>query len=396
VLPQTGEQTAADPPTVVGDDKSPAADAEPTAAGGETGDQTVAIPAPVRDLPAGIDPTEYADAPAASAPRGKLRRRLRYLRRVRDLLLRDLGGFTFEIRRTVGGAPTEAHRKLVESKMNRIEALDAEVRALEGRLGEPHDTAVLREPGIGGTCPECGELYSSDAHYCSRCGAPLDAKARAKRDAAVAAAVHEKPAAEPAPASVLWAAGPRPEAAEPEPEEQPSEVTSRWLAVPRAAPADGASAADATPEGEAAPAETPDVPAVDESGEAAADESGEAAAAPDEPDQVGAETPAEVAAETPAEVAAEPSAEVGADEPAEVGAEAPDEVAAEQSAEPGAEPSEEAAPEPSEDAAPEPTGAEKPDEAVAEQPEFNPGPNGRKTDDVPEPDPLPTREERGT
>ena len=47
---------------------------------------------------------------------------------------------------------------------------------------------MLREPGIGGTCPECGELHASDAHYCSRCGEPLDAKARARRDAAIAAA----------------------------------------------------------------------------------------------------------------------------------------------------------------------------------------------------------------
>jgi hypothetical protein len=208
-----------------------------------TGEETVAIPAttaPTRDLPAGIDPTEYADAPEASAPRGKLRRRLRYLRRVRELLLRDLGGFTFEIHRTAGGTAEETHRRLAEAKVNRIAALDTEVRALEERLGEPHEGALLREPGIGGTCPECGELHASDAHYCSRCGAPLDAKARARRDAAVAAAAQHQtgshPAAEPASASGLWAAGPRPAAkAEPEPEEEEprSAVTNQWLALPR-------------------------------------------------------------------------------------------------------------------------------------------------------------------
>jgi hypothetical protein len=208
-----------------------------------TGEETVAIPAtdvaPIRDLPAGIDPTEYADAPEASAPRGKLRRRLRYLRRVRELLLRDLGGFTFEIHRTAGGKAEESHRRLAEAKVNRLAALDTEVRALEERLGEPHEGALLREPGIGGTCPECGELHASDAHYCARCGAPLDAKARARRDAAVAAAAQHQtgshPTAEPASASGLWAAGPRP-AAKPagEEEEEPrSEVTNQWLAVPR-------------------------------------------------------------------------------------------------------------------------------------------------------------------
>src|SRR5689334_14113150 len=78
--------------------------------------------------------------------------------------------------------------------------------------GEPPERTVVREPGIGGLCPECGEMHASDAHFCSRCGAPLDAKARAKRDAAVQAAA--APASEPAPASVLWAGGPAPRAAE--------------------------------------------------------------------------------------------------------------------------------------------------------------------------------------
>jgi hypothetical protein len=359
VLPETGDQPAADTPTVVG--------------GGDTatGDQTIVIPARMRDLPAGVDPSEYADAPAASAPRGKLRRRLRYLRRVRDLLLRDLGGFTYEIRRTVGGTPTESHRKLVESKLSRIEALDAEVRALEGRLDEPHETALLREPGIGGTCPECGELHSSDAHYCSRCGTPLDAKARAKRDAAVAAAVHETgsatPAPEPAPASVLWAAGPRPSAAAPEaaPEEPASEVTSRWLAVPRRA-----EASEPGPEpvaAEAEPDEAAPKPGVEEAGQPEGEPTpppGETATAP---------TPA--AEKKPAKRTRKPAAKKTAD----------------------------AAVEPPQPPVDEPV-AEKPDTApVADEvpadepqaPDFTPAPNGRKNDEVREPDPLPSRQERG-
>ena len=134
---------------------------------------------PVRDLPAGLDPDELTSAPPGSARRGKLRRRLRYLRHVRELLLRDLGGFTYEVHRTAGGTPQEGHRPLAEAKANRIAALDSEVGAIEARLGEPHPETVLREIGIGGTCPECGELYASDARFCSRCGTPLDAKARA-------------------------------------------------------------------------------------------------------------------------------------------------------------------------------------------------------------------------
>ena len=137
---------------------------------------------------------------------------------MRELLLRDLGGFIYEVHRTAGGTPQESHRRLAASKAERIATLDGEVRGLESRLSEPHAEPLLREPGIGGTCPECGELHASDARYCARCGTPLDAKAQALRDAAIAAAAAAHPTTgshavtEPGPASVLWAAGPRPRA----------------------------------------------------------------------------------------------------------------------------------------------------------------------------------------
>ncbi len=174
------------------------------------------------DLPAGVDPAELEHAPA-SARRGRLRRRLRYLRSVRELLLRDLGGLTYEIHRTASGA-SESHARLQQGKADRIAALDAEVRALEARLGEPHPATTLREAGIGGTCPECGELHASDAHFCSRCGAPLDAKARAKREAAAAPE-------ESRPASTLWAGlrGRKPAEPESSPPDKPAAVTGEWL-----------------------------------------------------------------------------------------------------------------------------------------------------------------------
>jgi hypothetical protein len=195
-----------------------------------------AQPAPARDLPAGVDPHDLATAPAASARRGKLRRRLRYLRHVRELLLRDLGGFTYEIHRTAGGTAQEPQRTLAAAKAQRLSALDAEVRAIESRLGEPHGETLLREPGIGGTCPECGELHASDAHFCARCGAALDDRARAQR-AAEQPATGSHAVVEPQPASVLWAGGPR-ASTEPSPgdeedaaAEPPSAVTSQWLAT---------------------------------------------------------------------------------------------------------------------------------------------------------------------
>ena len=237
----------------------------------------VAQPAPARDLPAGVDPSDLASAPAASARRGKLRRRLRYLRHVRELLLRDLGGFTYEIHRTAGGTAQEPQRRLAAAKAKRISALDEEVLVLESRLGEPHAETLLREPGIGGTCPECGELHASDAHFCSRCGTGLDEKARTKR-AAEQPTTGSQAVVEPQPASVLWAGGPRPApepkaAEEEEKPEPPSSVTSQWLAggqpttfsraaqtEPAAAPEPAAAApAPTTPEPE--PASTTEPPA---------------------------------------------------------------------------------------------------------------------------------------
>ena len=139
---------------------------------------------------------------------------------------------------------------------------------------------MLREPGIGGTCPECGELHSSDARYCSRCGTPLDAKALALRDAAIAAAAAAHPTTgshavtEPGPASVLWAAGPRPAtAAEAGGGCRPASVTSQWLArrdqpTVMGAPVEGAEAppAAARPPAAAAPPAASRRPHEDEPG----------------------------------------------------------------------------------------------------------------------------------
>ncbi len=370
---------------------APPADEQATQVIPATGEQTVAIPAvaTVRDLPAGVDPSEYADAPEASAPRGRVRRRLRYLRRMRDLLLRDLGGFTFEIHRTAGGAPDETQRGLVESKMKRIEALDTEVRALEARLGEPHAGAVLREPGIGGSCPECGELYASDAHYCARCGTPLDAKARARRDAAVAAAVQQTTGshqvAEPAPASLLWAAGPRPvvkaEEAAPAPEEPQSAVTSQWLALPprpetEEEPAPAAEAAPATetaaePE-TAAEAETVVAPKPKRT----RTRTRKAAAKP-RADEAQDETATEARDAAPPESRDEAPTEAQDEAPTEAPVEAQDETPA-------------ATPEPRDEAPPE-AGDEAPAEESADAPTYEPAPNGRGGD---VPDPLTSRRDQ--
>src|SRR5688572_28366863 len=107
-------------------------------------------PTAAHDLPAGVDPHELGAAAGEGARRGGVRRRARYLRSVREVLLRDLGGFTYEVHRTAGGSHDDGHRRMSEAKAARLAAIDAELRALEGRLGEPRPDAVLRQPGLGG------------------------------------------------------------------------------------------------------------------------------------------------------------------------------------------------------------------------------------------------------
>ena len=127
----------------------------------------VHTPVPVLDLaaPAGLEPVP-ADAPATKSfrLRGRLRRRLRYLRRVRELGFRDLGGLLFDLHRFGrDGTP------LVAAKLAALRTVDAELRALELALDDHREATVLREPGIA-ACPRCATLHGSDANFCPNCG----------------------------------------------------------------------------------------------------------------------------------------------------------------------------------------------------------------------------------
>ena len=105
--------------------------------------------------------------------RGRLRRRLRYLRRARELMLRDLGGLALRDPPQRRRGHRRARDRSLTGKVERIRGLDAESHALETALGSPRGEAVVFEPGIGGTCPNCGELFSSAAHFCADCGASV-------------------------------------------------------------------------------------------------------------------------------------------------------------------------------------------------------------------------------
>lgn len=134
-----------------------------------------------RDLPAGVDPAQLETPTSEGARHGALHRRVRYLHSVREILLRDLGGFYYEVHRA--GTSHGGHRDILETKAGRLAAVDHELRELEARLGVAYaGETLVREPGIGGTCPACGELHASDAGWCSHCGTPLSDHARRRTE----------------------------------------------------------------------------------------------------------------------------------------------------------------------------------------------------------------------
>jgi ribosomal protein L40E len=122
---------------------------------------------PAEPLPAGTAPPDAADLRPTFRDRGRLRRRLRYLRRVRELGFRDLGGLVFDLHRF-----TRRNDDLVLGKLAALDAVDRELRAIERVLDERRDIIELREPGVA-ACPRCGALHGSDARFCPQCGTQL-------------------------------------------------------------------------------------------------------------------------------------------------------------------------------------------------------------------------------
>jgi hypothetical protein len=143
----------------------PAAPADQPPAASEPPTTEVAPPAETAP-PAGSSPPTESSPPAPSwRVRGRLRRRLRYLRAAREVALRDLGGLVFDLHRFERERPD-----LVKAKLESLGELDRERRELEIALGDPRETDVLRVPGLA-SCPSCGELMPSAARFCPSCGA---------------------------------------------------------------------------------------------------------------------------------------------------------------------------------------------------------------------------------
>ena len=103
-------------------------------------------------------------ARAGSGP-AQMRRRARYLRSLRELQLRDIGGFMVELDRFDRERP-----ELVRQKVSAAAQTDQELRTLEHALGERRGISEIRQPGIGGACPQCGTVHGSRDRFCSWCG----------------------------------------------------------------------------------------------------------------------------------------------------------------------------------------------------------------------------------
>ena len=132
------------------------------------GEQHTAVMPAVAAPPETSAEVEVQPAVSAGRPgfrqRGRMRRRLRYLREARELGYRDLGGLVFDQHRFQ--RPNES---LVQGKVAAIDAIDRESRALGAALEDRLPYSELFVAGVS-ACQRCGGLHGSDARFCPSCG----------------------------------------------------------------------------------------------------------------------------------------------------------------------------------------------------------------------------------
>jgi hypothetical protein len=196
------------------------------------------------DTPQLPSPDPLAAASAGPAERGKYRRRLRRLKRVREKQLAELGTLVVDARRRANGSRPE----VLERRAAEAAEVDRQVRELSHAVDAHADTREIAA-GVAGACPSCGELLSTEDRFCPACGTPT--KASRKRP------VDEAPAPAAAPPPVPGTAAAPTAAAPPLPGTAGSPATPPPLPPPLPAgttppPVPAAMPAPATP-----PAETP-------------------------------------------------------------------------------------------------------------------------------------------
>ncbi len=173
------------------------------------------------ETPAGVE-TPAPPADPGFLERGGLRRRLRFLRKTRELAYRDLGGLVFEMHRL-----GQERKDLLDGKLATLARIDTELRAIEDALHERRGVTVLREAGVT-ACPRCAAIHGSEDHFCPNCGFSMGRAERPIATNPVATPVAtpapaptpaaKPPTATPAPAKPLTATPP---AATPQPNSSP-------------------------------------------------------------------------------------------------------------------------------------------------------------------------------
>jgi hypothetical protein len=212
------------------------------------------------DAAAGGGETAAAGAEVSAEPttpgfgeRGRMRRRVRFLRKARELGYRDLGGLIFEMQRL-----GERRDELVSAKLATLAAIDAEVRALEYALGDGRSVTVLREAGIA-ACPRCAAIHGSEDHFCPSCGLAMGSRA----DRPIAVAPPTPPVAAGTPVATVPAGVQPVSPAGRPPGPLPAQpfAARPAAAQPSAAPVSAPPSASPSPAAPAAPAPTRSAPA---------------------------------------------------------------------------------------------------------------------------------------
>jgi hypothetical protein len=140
---------------------------------------------------------EAPSVPPGFSERGRIRRRMRFLRKARELAYRDLGGLVFDLHRF-----GRRNDSLVLAKLETIGRIDTELRALETTLAEHRPVTILREAGVA-ACPRCAAIHGSDDRFCPNCGLAMDLRAERPVAGPQSAVQPPAPAATPMPAPAM-------------------------------------------------------------------------------------------------------------------------------------------------------------------------------------------------
>jgi hypothetical protein len=145
--------------------------------------------------PSGAGAPEHVEAIDSPGfrERGRMRRRIRFLRKARELAYRDLGGLVFDLHRF-----GRRNDQLVLAKLDTIGRIDGELRTLEAALAERQPVTVLREAGVA-ACPRCAAIHGSDDRFCPNCGLAMDLRAERPMAGAAASGPAAAAAGGPAP-----------------------------------------------------------------------------------------------------------------------------------------------------------------------------------------------------